>query len=134
MNDTTHTTPQTRRWPWVAGIAAALFVGMGIGGASADSSPEQPEPEVITETETVTEEVEVVPAVCIEALDASESLTHDSFIPAFDAVIDVLNAAAVMDVAGIEEASGTIEDLAEDVGPRVDAYNTAASECRQAAK
>lgn len=54
-------TPQTeddqpkkqKRWPWIAGIVAALLVGVGIG-SSGDA-----EPEIVTETETVTEEVEV---------------------------------------------------------------------------
>lgn len=30
---------KTRRWPWVVGIIAALFVGIGIGGAGESSPP-----------------------------------------------------------------------------------------------
>lgn len=54
LNESDHQPPKRRRWPWIAGIVAALIVGVGVGAAG------QPEPETVTETRSV--EVEVEPA------------------------------------------------------------------------
>lgn len=131
----TQTAKPRKRWPWILTAVGALFVGFALGNTDDGTTAKATgtvEPEVVTET--VTETVEVTPAVCIEALDAAELLTHESFVPAFDAVIVILDAAAVFDVAGIEEGTATIEDLTADVGSRVEAYNQAATACRQTAE
>ena len=46
---------RSKRWPWIAGIVVAFFLGGGIAMAGVSGV----EPEIVTEIETVTEEVEV---------------------------------------------------------------------------
>lgn len=71
--DTTPTPSKPHRWPWIVGIAAALFVGFGLGAAGqSEPEPVAAEPEVVTETV----EVEVpgeIPAEDLEELAAREA-------------------------------------------------------------
>lgn len=67
---------------WVIAFTVTLFVGVGIGSATGDSAATaNPEPKTVTETveakpklHTVYEEVEVVPDVCLVALNEGDRL------------------------------------------------------------
>jgi hypothetical protein len=86
-NETATETHKLRRWPWIAGIAAALVIGATIGAAG-QTEPTAAEPEVVTETvvETVTETVEVESDECreyaawlLEQFDAKDAIVLDAF-------------------------------------------------------
>jgi hypothetical protein len=136
-----------RRWPWIAGIVAALVVGATIGAAG-QTEPTAGEPEVVTDTvvETVTETVETTPQACIDALDTAESAlgiasdfagyTSELATTAAEAVI----AAAYGDyltldslTADVEDINAGINGLTADLTPMVDEYNAASAACRAGA-
>ena len=125
--------PETKRPIWkrpltLVGVGA-LAIGILIGGSG------RPAPEVVTVEKPVDKivekRVEVTPAVCLSALDLSET-AFGYASDAFGFASAALTAAGNMDIAGIEKAGADIKALnpkIEAIAPRV---NAAKAECRAA--
>src|SRR5690625_1461474 len=137
--DSTPTTPtpaapKRRRWITPTIAIGTLVAGFAIGaGASGVATAEAPEPEVITEVETVTEtiEVEVAPAVCLDAINSARA--------GFGVAADLtrlmgpaLEAAAVWDIAGLEAAMDDLEVLNAELNQNM--FATEAAACEGAAR
>jgi hypothetical protein len=112
-----------RRWPWIAGIVAALVVGATIGAAG-QTEPTATEPEVVTETvvETVTETVEVESDECreyaawiLEQFDAKDVIVLD----AFGEMADILDRDGYMItseyVTILNDATARMDDLTAEI-------------------
>jgi hypothetical protein len=105
-----------RRWPWIAGIVAALVVGVTIGTAG-QTEPTAGEPEVVTDTvtETVTEtvNVEVVPQECKDLVDSLRAYV-DITLGALSQMADILDQDGYMIVDEyvdiVDEATGFVND------------------------
>ena len=105
-----------RRWPWIAGIVAALVVGATIGAAG-QTDPTVAEPEVVTDTvvETVTEtvDVEVVPQECKDLVDSLRAYV-DITLGALSQMADILDQDGYMIVDEyvdiVDEATGFVND------------------------
>lgn len=119
--DSTPTTPampkKRRRWVTPTIAIGTLVAGFAIGaGASGATTAEAPEPEVITETvvetETVTEtvEVEVVPAVCLDAINSARA-GFTVAVGIVEVLFPAIEAAASWDIAGLEAAVVELETL-----------------------
>jgi hypothetical protein len=125
-----------RRWPWIVGIVAALFVGYGAGAAGGDETEpvaeEAPEPQP---TVTVTETVEDEPSDDLVAeLDArAEELDQrEADLDAHAAELDDREAA--IEQAELEIAEGTIPGdgiflVGEDIEPGTYRGNVAGGRC-----
>src|SRR5690625_2424915 len=141
--DSTPTTPtpaapKRRRWITPTIAIGTLVAGFAIGaGASGAATAEAPEPEVITETitevETVTEtiEVEVTPAVCLDAINSARA--------GFNVASDLMNvlapaleAAFYQDIAGMEAAIDDLEVLTAELSQNT--FATEAAACEGAAR
>lgn len=105
MSENDMNTKGRGRWPWVLGMFITGFVGMGLGAVAAAGDGAEPATSSDTRVVTETETVEVVPAVCLDALDEGERLARGfefildwngeylSAVADFDPVrMDVLNA------------------------------------------
>lgn len=102
------------------GYVVAATVLLGIGGAAGGNADEK-EVEVIkevevpgetvTETETVTEEV--TPQVCVDALRAADGVFLDLGDLFGGTIMNTIEAAAVGDVAGIEQGTQELEEFNE---------------------
>jgi hypothetical protein len=105
-----------RRWPWIAGIVAALIVGATIGAAG-QTEPTTTAPEVVTDTvvETVTEtvDVEVVPQECKDLVESLRAYV-DITLGALSQMADILDRDGYMVVDEyvviVDEATGFVND------------------------
>lgn len=108
MNTTPTTQTKPRRWPWIAGIVAALLVGFGIAGINADTTAP-----IAAEPETV--EVEVpgeIPAADLEALEAREAAVAESDAQLAEIAAELDAYAAELDEreAGLEQTETEIAE------------------------
>src|SRR5690625_2970579 len=135
--DSTPTTPtpaapKRRRWITPTVAAGTLVAGFAIGaGASGAATAEAPEPEVITETitevETVTETVEVVPAVCLDAINSARA-GFSTTVDVMDVVIPAIEAAYYRDAKGLEAVNADMEALNAEISSNNFASEAAACE------
>lgn len=122
-----------RRWtkPLAYGGTALLGILVGASAAGASSETVEPaEPEVITETITETVEVEVVPTVCLDAINSARA-GFTVAVGIVEVLFPAIEAAASWNVAGLEAAVVELEALNAELNQIT--FATEAAACEAAA-
>lgn len=108
--------------PTVIGVLA-LALGFGLGQTNAETVEKMVE---------VEKQVEVTPPICLEALDlAAEGFGYGA--TGAEAASDAFTAISNFDVAGIEEATGRIEEATDLMNALTPQLSEASDACRAAA-
>lgn len=105
-----------------------LVAGLLIGGSG---KPEAPAPVEVEKVVTKEVKVEVTPAVCLSALDLSET-AFGYASEALGYTSAALTAAGNMDIAGINAASADLKVLNPKITAIAPRVNAAKAECRAA--
>jgi len=119
----------------IATAVIAGLVGIGIGVATENPKVEtrtvQSKPETVEKTVEVEKKVEVVPDICLKALDSAEGLISLGG-EGMSAAGDALFAASEFDIDGLEAANEEINRLSAKVDESP--YAGQATRCRAKAK
>jgi hypothetical protein len=126
----------------VIGVALTLALGYGLGAATTE--PAAAKPIIKTRTVTETVEVETTPGACLDAIDASESISEDTVAFAtmvgddlLPLVLEAAKAGASLDVSRIEGVTAELDDITGEINtitasvqPKIAEFNTAKALCR----
>jgi hypothetical protein len=126
---------KTRRWPWIAGLVAALLAGLGIGAAGGETPSADPAPTVTVtaEPEVITETVEgEIPADEITALIKRENAAEEREVELDERESELDEREGEITEAEETKASNTISGnglyiVGEDIEPG--RYRADASDC-----